>query len=181
MLFAVPDAFVCAPPEHQAGCDPDEVTTSYRNRFYGNMMGRTPKDKRDPNGIDFWWDSFPENAGNCWYDNTGKNGTKRSITTCPSRCPSNCETSAGDGRRRRRRRARSPASPPPTGDHDASGCPWFVTPPEPQVAAGARRSRQVGSAVRGSDRRRAGSRRCPVGGGGTPGTAGPGVRSRPFA
>ena len=58
MLFSVPDAFVCGPPEHQAGCDPTKTSTSHNNQFYGNVMGRTPSGKRDPNGTDFWWDNL---------------------------------------------------------------------------------------------------------------------------
>ena len=48
MLFAVPDQVVCGPagidPTLLAGCNPAAVppSTSYRNEFYGNTMGRTP-------------------------------------------------------------------------------------------------------------------------------------------
>ncbi len=108
MLFAVPDALVCGPPEHQAGCDPAKVSTSHRNRFYGNIMGRSPSGKRDPNGTDFWWDNWVDNRGNCWRDNIGKNGTRRSVTTSPpGGLPSNCAKSRG----RARTSARASSSP----------------------------------------------------------------------
>ena len=48
MLFAVPDQVVCGPagidPTQLAGCNPTAVppSTSYRNQFYGNVMGRRP-------------------------------------------------------------------------------------------------------------------------------------------
>jgi len=32
-----------------------------------------------PNGTDFWWDSFPTNTGNCWWGNTAAPGKK--VTT----------------------------------------------------------------------------------------------------
>jgi Right handed beta helix region len=129
MIFSVPDGFVCAPPEHQQGCDPDSITTSHNNRTYENVMGRTPKGKRDPNGIDFWWDSFPGNKGNCWYGNTGKRGTKGSITTLPDKLPFNCKKSLGVGGSQEAELARCIAAP--TGD-TSTGCVWYTTPPEPR-------------------------------------------------
>jgi hypothetical protein len=129
MLFAVPDVFVCAPPEHQTGCDPDETNTSYNNRFYGNVMGRTPKDKRDPNGTDFWWDSYPDTTGNCWYDNIGKRGTKRSITSLPKSLPSNCKKSVGKGGDQIQELLTCVTAP--EGD-PTTGCSWFLVPREPK-------------------------------------------------
>ena len=52
MLFAVPDQLVCGPagvdPTQLAGCNPTAVppSTSYRNQFYGNVMGRAPERNR---------------------------------------------------------------------------------------------------------------------------------------
>jgi hypothetical protein len=129
MLFSVPDGFVCAPPEHQAGCDPKKLSTSYNNRFYRNVMGRTPRNRRDPNGTDFWWDSFPGNTGNCWHDNIGKNGTKSSITSLPKPLPSNCAKSLGKGGPQESELARCLAA---IESDDRSGCPWFRTPVEPK-------------------------------------------------
>src|SRR3954464_4064680 len=84
MLFAVPDAFVCSDTNNQvAGCDPTTPgasATSYRNRFHDNKMGQTPTGSASPNGVDFWWDqggiiTSTDNSGNCWYGNTGSDGT----------------------------------------------------------------------------------------------------------
>ena len=32
-----------------------------------------------PNGTDFWWDQFPNNVNNCWYDNTGSDGSAAGV------------------------------------------------------------------------------------------------------
>ncbi|HEY3015003.1 MAG TPA: right-handed parallel beta-helix repeat-containing protein [Nocardioides sp.] len=90
MLFAVPDATVCGPPPVGSstpvpGCDPAATTTSYDNRFHHNTMGLGPRGGVLPNGLDFWWDSFPGNTGNCWWDNTAAPG--RSVTTSPLLLP----------------------------------------------------------------------------------------------
>jgi hypothetical protein len=129
MLFSVPDGFACPPPKHQAGCDPAKLSTSYNNRTYGNIMGRTPSGRRDPNGIDFWWDSFPKNTGNCWYNNIGKDGTRSSITSLPANLPSDCKHSLGVGGSQESELARCIAAP--TGD-SSTGCPWYTTPAEPK-------------------------------------------------
>ncbi len=133
MLFAVPDALVCGAANNgneQAGCDEKKTSTSFRNRYYGNVMGRNPSGQRDPNGTDFWWDNFPGNTNNCWYSNTGKDGTAASITTEPSNLPSDCAKSMGTG--------------VPTGDPEllscfadfeggvGGACSWFETPAEPK-------------------------------------------------
>ena len=103
--------------------DRDLRRTSCGNRFFGNVMGRSPagfkfhsavdqvrqqaRCARDeaslPNGVDFWWDEFAGNNGNCWFDNTGADGSKNSITGSgpgvpPELLPSNCGTSVGHGR-----------------------------------------------------------------------------------
>lgn len=92
MLFAVPDAFVCgenpiAGGNQQAGCNELQINTSYRNRFHNNVMGQAPDGSPDPNGVDFWWDSFPANTNNCWYGNVGKDGTRGSLTSTPPQFP----------------------------------------------------------------------------------------------
>jgi hypothetical protein len=91
MLFSSPDAAVCGPAigTPVTGCDPTKVSTSYRNAFYGNTMGVAPDGSTQPNGTDFWWDSFPSNTGNCWYGNHAATG--RSITTSPSSLPACAE------------------------------------------------------------------------------------------
>ena len=148
MLYAVPDAFVCNDPDNQvAGCNnvppsgPSTSATSYRNKFFDNQMGQAPNGSASPNGVDFWWDqggviidTTPGyTSGNCWYSNTGSNGTAGSVTGLPSpggappdNLPSSCEN-----------------SPLPGAQHGqvteelncmtlgAPSCPWFTTPPKP--------------------------------------------------
>ena len=144
MLFQVPDQFVCPPDsgDQVAGCDPTSTVpaTSYRNRFFGNKMGVAPNGSVQRNGVDFWWDqggvsADPTlNTANCWYDNTGSDGTPNSVTGTPSptapppnNLPSDCNNSPSVG---------GPAqaaellvcSTVPKGD---PSCPWFTTPPKP--------------------------------------------------
>jgi hypothetical protein len=90
MLFAVPDSTVCGPPPVGSstpvpGCDPAKTSTSYNNQFYGNIMGIAPDGSVRPNGTDFWWDSYPANTGNCWWDNQAAPGS--SVTSSPSPLP----------------------------------------------------------------------------------------------
>jgi hypothetical protein len=90
MLLAVPDAISCAPhpDEGSPPCTPKGVaSTSNSNLVYDNVMGRSPSGRTLPNGVDFWWDEFPGNTGNCWYPNTGSAGTTASITSDPAPPP----------------------------------------------------------------------------------------------
>jgi hypothetical protein len=79
-------------------------------------------------------DPPPYSSGNCWYNNTGKDGTAASVTGTPSptapppnNLPSDCNNSplmGGNG---------------PDGQTSelldcntgAPSCPWFTTPPKP--------------------------------------------------
>ena len=86
MLFAVPDATICGPPPVGSdspvpGCEPGKFSTSYRDSFYGNVMGAAPDGTSKPNGVDFWWDNFPTNTGNCWYQNSAPGSA---ITSSPA-------------------------------------------------------------------------------------------------
>ena len=90
MVFAVPDALVCGPPPVGSstpvpGCNPLATSTSYDNRLHHNQMGVSPGGEVKPNGLDFWWDSFPLNTGNCWWSNTAAPGKK--VTSSPSSLP----------------------------------------------------------------------------------------------
>jgi hypothetical protein len=138
MLFAAPDATICGPAigTPVTGCDPTKFSTSYDNQFYGNVMGVAPDGTVMPNGTDFWWDNYPTNTGNCWYQNRPAPGA--SLTTSPSSLP-NCS----DGK--------DPSSSMGTGDPANEGelfgcllayetsnqdlCPWFQTPPKPGTQA----------------------------------------------
>jgi hypothetical protein len=137
MLFAVPDATVCGPVigSPVTGCDPAKFSTSYRNRFYGNVMGVAPDGSAQPNGTDFWWDSFAGNTGNCWYDNQPAPG--RSITTSPLLLPdcnggTDPRTSVGIGAPANEAELLTCFAALVGGYHfDPSRCPWFATPPKP--------------------------------------------------
>ena len=90
MLLAVPDVIACSPSPDEGAppCTPQGASsTSNGNRYYDNIMGRAPDGSVKPNGVDFWWDEFPGNTGNCWYPNTGSDGTSASITGDPSPPP----------------------------------------------------------------------------------------------
>jgi hypothetical protein len=137
MIFAAPDATICGPAigTPVTGCDPTKFSTSYDNRSYGNVMGVAPDGTVMPNGTDFWWDAYPTNTGNCWYQNRPAPGA--SITTSPSPLPD-----CSDGQ--------NPSESMGTGDAGNEGelagcllaiesgqgynpdlCPWFEQPPKP--------------------------------------------------
>jgi hypothetical protein len=143
MLFAVPDSTVCGPPPVGSsipvpGCDPSRFSTSYRNSFYGNVMGVAPDGTAKPNGTDFWWDDYATNTGNCWYQNTAAPG--RMVTTSPSSLP-DCSggkdpsSSVGTGNPQNEAELVGCFAEITAGNgYDPSGCPWFATPPKPQAA-----------------------------------------------
>jgi len=144
MVFAVPDQLVCGPagisPEQLAGCNPGAVppSTSYHNQFYGNVMGRSPDGAVLPNGTgdvasgrtDFWWDQYEGNTGNCWHDNTGKDGTSAGVTSTPPApiLPSACDTSVGTGGAAQEAELLACFAAIEEGTET---CPWFETPSKP--------------------------------------------------
>jgi hypothetical protein len=151
MLFSVPDQFACGDSNDQvAGCDPSPgvSNTSYRNQFYGNKMGQAPDGSSHPNGnnpalgyADFWWDqgglrAEPTfNTGNCWFNNTGSDGTAASVTGLPStgpnpmvNLPSDCANSPSVGALNGQVAEELTCTTVPQGD---PGCPWFTTPAKP--------------------------------------------------
>jgi hypothetical protein len=146
MLFSAPDATICGPAigSPVTGCDPSQVSTSYRNSFYGNVMGVAPDGSRQPNGTDFWWDSFPSNTGNCWYSNRAASG--RSVTASPSPLP-DCAggkdpgSSVGTGSPQNEAErtaclAGFEISGYPNGN--STICSWTQTPDKPQARSAAR-------------------------------------------
>jgi hypothetical protein len=133
MLFSVPDAFVCQTPDDNNlhGCNPNQTSTSFDNSFYGNIMGVAPDGTYMPNGVDWWWDSYPGNTGNCWFGNTTADG--HTVNSDPSGLP-DCDT------------GKTPSTSTGTGQPDKetelvncsgfapgtqNACPWFETPPKP--------------------------------------------------
>ena len=116
--------------------------------MFGNKRGPAGRASL-PNGVDFWWDEFAGNNGNCWYDNTGADGSKNSITGSgagvpPDLLPSNCDTSVGQGDPVKEAvladcsmysRGDTP------GDHPL--CYWFQMPPQPGTAQAAAEQRRM--------------------------------------
>ena len=72
MFVSVPTEFGC--PIEGNNCTPkpsptNQLSNSFDNHFYGNVMGIAPNGERKPNGVDFWWDEFAGTTGNCFYNN----------------------------------------------------------------------------------------------------------------
>jgi hypothetical protein len=64
---------------------------------FGNKSGLSGGSVPDvlPNGVDFWWDEYTTNDGNCWFDNTGAGGGPVTSDPPAPLLPSNCGTSIG--------------------------------------------------------------------------------------
>jgi hypothetical protein len=149
MIFAVPDQFVCGPigidPALLAGCDPLKLppSTSYNNQVYGNKMGVAPDGTVARNGVDFWWDEFLGNTGNCFYDNTGPDGTRASLKadpilnplgpglSIPGTLPENCATSLGTTALGLGKEVELLGCFLAITAESQETCPWFKAPPKP--------------------------------------------------
>jgi hypothetical protein len=157
MLIAVPDAISCAPSPSAGSpaCTPQgAATTSNRNRYEGNVMGRTREGAVMPNGVDFWWDEFPTNARNCFGPNTGGNGQVDATSTDPPEAPTgqpapgfiakrNCDSplNVGIGDPQKEAVLVACAAQLEGDSNDQASCDWFVPPPRPGSGAAARASR----------------------------------------
>src|SRR3954452_4155770 len=147
MLMAVPDAISCA-PNPDAGAPPctpqSPATTSVGNRYHHNVMGRTPSGRRLPNGVDFWWDEFATNHANCWYDNTGSDGSKNYTSdpapppqhgqSIPGFLPEDCSNDPGTtglGNPHKETVLGACAANFETGSTDSTVCDWFAMPAKP--------------------------------------------------
>jgi len=168
LLLSIPDAVVTPEGKVDDGVScPTEGTfsTSCNNRFYDNHMGQRPPDfefpgalsrfdvphaklaDSMPNGVDFWWDEAPT-VGNCWFDNTGTDGTAGSVTgpgagQAPETLPSDCSSSQGPGDVVKEamlldcsmwERGQTAA--------DRPMCEWFRAPEQPGSAAAKRDARR---------------------------------------
>ena len=188
MLLAVPDALVNGggaegsifPGISCAGAPENKLSTSCGNRFYGNRMGQVPPGfafpkevdqfriprspqgaTRMPNGNDFWWDEFATNRWNCWYGNTGADGSAGSVTgageagrtpgTPPNPLP-NCaggtskESSVGLGDPAKERYLVDCSEGPDT-DTGPLDCDWWTTPRKPGSAAASARAAEFSAAA----------------------------------
>jgi hypothetical protein len=161
MLFAVPDALTSGggaegnvnPGISCAGAPGNGLSTSCGNQFFKNVMGRPPAgftfpaavdqfgaDRSHgsgphPNGTDFWWDEFSTNTANCWFNNTGPDGTAASITgpgegSPPHVLPSNCATSVGGGDGAKTAYLIE-CSNGPDDDTGPTDCDWWRPAPKP--------------------------------------------------
>jgi hypothetical protein len=171
MLVAIPDNLAGdaeGAVDEQIHCPTADsgVSTSCDNHYNGNRMGQVPPGFRPhpalrkfgnqttltagsrtaPNGVDFWWDEFTANTGNCWFENTGADGTAGSVTSDPLALPSDCGLSTGSP-------AYSIKAPVllacfaqwefrGEGAFDRPGCDWWNTPPRPGTAAARAEQRQ---------------------------------------
>lgn len=171
VLTAVPDAVA---GDAEGNLDPGVhcsttivSSTSCGNRFHKNVLGRAPEGftwptaiakfgnkhgPRDakvlPNGVDFWWDEFAGNTGNCWFDNTGPDGTAASVTGSgagapPDLLPSDCANSTGIGDVVKEATLLDCVT---WGQFKGDGvyplCYWFRMPPRPGTAAARREAAQ---------------------------------------
>jgi hypothetical protein len=180
MLIAIPDGLFSSPEGDIfpgvscPGAPANGISTSCGNRFYDNHVGRAPNGFRfpdaidmfgnvhahddarptKPNGTDFYWSEFfPTNTGNCWFDNTGTDGTAASVTgpgeagrlpaDPPQVLPSDCASSVGNLDEAKLNYLLECGNGPDddTGPFD---CDWWTTPPPPGSAAAT--EAQLGSA-----------------------------------
>jgi hypothetical protein len=141
MIFAIPDVLICG--EHtnnhnQKGCDPNKVNTSFRNVNSSNVMGVAPDGSLKPNGVDFWWDDFPDNTGNCWFLNEGPQRMVYSPRPLPS-----CDDGKNPGSSRGIGNAANEgelvtclaAFETRNFDRSTTTCTWLFSPPKPKATA----------------------------------------------
>ena len=173
MLFAVPDAATNGggaegdifPGVSCPGAPANGLSTSCGNQFFRNRVGRAPNGFRypdaidmfgnvhahddakpkKPNGNDFWWSEFfAQNTGNCWYGNTGYDGTAASVTGPgqAGRLPANSAPGAAVELRHERRQQRHPPSSStcstartvPMRTPGPADCDWWTLPSKPGQA-----------------------------------------------
>ncbi|MEO8093067.1 MAG: right-handed parallel beta-helix repeat-containing protein [bacterium] len=175
-LFSVPDAFTNGggaegdifPGVSCPGAPANGISTSCGNQFHHNRMGRAPNGFRfpsavdmfgnahahddarpkKPNGNDFWWgELFAGNTGNCWFANTGVDGTAASVTgpgeagrlpgVPPQTLPSDCATSVGNNDLAKLVYLIECGNGPDE-DTGPTDCDWWELPPQPGTAAAAK-------------------------------------------
>jgi hypothetical protein len=173
-LLSIPDFLVTPEGNVNPGgsCNNPMLSTSCNNRFFFNRLGRVPKDFKPfpelfafgnnvgatsgpaPNGLDFWWDEGGVGPviKNCWFGNTGPDGTEASVTgpgagdgndVLPSDCPTSKST--GDSVKVAYLLscflAREGQGPP-------EQCDWYTLPPKPGSAAAARKQEKFAQGAR---------------------------------
>ncbi|MDQ2676088.1 MAG: right-handed parallel beta-helix repeat-containing protein [Actinomycetota bacterium] len=143
-MGVVPDGFKAHPQLTKFGNESGLVAD-------GNARGAASpyEEGQLPNGVDFWWDESPSSKNNCWFDNTGYDGTRDSLTanppinpagpgmSVPGFLPEDCATAVGN-----------PAGYGPkfvlllgcfaeyeTGNAGDGTCPWFDDQSQPGTQA----------------------------------------------
>jgi hypothetical protein len=94
--------------------------------------------------VDFWWDEFPSNHGNCWFDNTAMDGSKNYTSdpppppqhgqSIPGFLPEDCSNDAGTtglGDPQKEAVLGACATDVETGSQEQDACDWFRAPPKP--------------------------------------------------
>jgi hypothetical protein len=151
------------------GAPANGFSTSCANEFHHNKMGRMPSGfkapgaidqfgnvhalddggVRKPNGNDFWWgELFDVGAPtmNCWYANTGPDGTAASVTgpgeagrmaaAPPQELPSDCATSTSNNDGAKLGYLVECGNGPDE-DTGPTDCDWWELPAQPGSAAAA--------------------------------------------
>ena len=135
MQFWVPSSFRGTDPTGQSkNSGPAyeaQTDTSNGNRMLANVMGVTPRGKRAPNGVDFWWDE--EGHRNCWTDNRARagNAITSEPTTLPG-CPGSTKHQEINPAKLAGLAACAPWDPQDEVLQDPPGCDWFTTPRKPR-------------------------------------------------
>ena len=175
------------------GAPANQLSTSCNNRFYNNKMGQKPpgfrfpaevdqfnafaarspqSQAKMPNGNDFWWDEFSGNTKNCWFGNTGPDGTFASVTgpggagrqpgAAPALLPG-CTNGTNPGQSiglgdPAKTQYLVDCSNGPDKDTSPLACDWWFTPPKPGSPQAARRRAEFSAAATRFDRSAAGRR-----------------------
>jgi hypothetical protein len=186
MLFSVPDSFTNGggaegdifPGVSCPGAGLTDFSTSCGNQFFDNRVGRAPNGFRfpdavdmfgnvhaadnakpkKPNGNDFWWgELFADvTTGNCWFANTGSDGTAASVTgpgeagrmpaLPPQTLPSDCATSVGNNDLAKLLYLIECGNGPDE-DTGPGDCDWWTVPAPPGSKAAARQREQNAAAL----------------------------------
>ena len=172
-LLSIPDFLVTPEGNIDPGgsCTSPTLSTSCGNRFYDNKLGRVPRDFRAfpelyafgnhvgatrgeaPNGVDFWWDEGGVGSvvNNCWFDNTGPDGTEASVTGPGAGdgndvLPSNCQNASnGDPAKVAYLLSCFLAR---EGDAPPEECDWYTLPPQPGSLAARSKQQEFAEGAR---------------------------------
>jgi len=94
--------------------------------------------------VDFWWDQYTSNTGDCWFKNQGADGTTGAVTgdppappvegaSIPGFLPEDCDapTDIGTGNPQKEAVLGACAMDLATSSYDSTVCDWFSMPPKP--------------------------------------------------